>query len=132
MHKRGEGKSMMGSTKFRERFFVLKAGTLSYYKTAAQYGEAPTGTVNMKEVHEVRPSKDPASPDLAIDIWTTAGRVFVVVPLNEESRGKWMAVLQNAVDENSEADVTKVEGSDDKIVKFMSLVLLLILSVCFF
>ncbi len=73
-----------------------------------QVSEGPTGTINMSEVHEVRPSKDPSAPDLALDIWTTSGRVFVVVPLNEESKGKWMAALQNAVDEFGEGDVSKV------------------------
>jgi len=96
----------MGSKKFRERFWVLKNGELHYYKTGAQaLGDKPTGTIKMSEVHEVRPSKDPASPDLALDIWTTAGRVFVVVPLNEEAKQKWQAVLTLALDENSDASI---------------------------
>jgi hypothetical protein len=109
MFKRGEAKTMMGSTKFRERFFVLKQGKLHYYKTGAQaLGDSPTGTINMGDVHEVRTSKDPASPDLAIDIWTRGGRVFIVVPLNAESQSKWLVVLRNAVDEHAEGDVTTV------------------------
>jgi hypothetical protein len=63
-------------------------------------------------VHEVRPSKDPSSPDLAIDV-ATSTRVYVFVPPNEESRAKWMAVLQDAVDSYEVADVTaKVQVSD--------------------
>ena len=46
MHKRGEGKTLAGSQKFRERFFVLRDASLLYYKTGAQaLGDTATGTV---------------------------------------------------------------------------------------
>ena len=36
MHKKGESKGFgYGSTKYRKRFFVLKDGLLSYFKTVA-------------------------------------------------------------------------------------------------
>ena len=67
MHKRGDGKSALGTVKFRERFFVLRDSKLLYYKTGAQaLGDSATGSIDLREVHEVRPSKDPSSPDLAI------------------------------------------------------------------
>jgi hypothetical protein len=57
---------------------------------------------------------------LALDIWTRGGRVFIVVPLNVESQQKWLTVLRNAVDENSEADVTKA-AAPKGLAKRMSL-----------
>jgi hypothetical protein len=54
MFKRGNGKSLLGNTKFQERFWVLRGSQLHYYKTAAQaIGDSPTGTVELGDVHEV-------------------------------------------------------------------------------
>jgi len=113
MHKRGDAKYMLGSTKFRERFFVLKDGLLHYYKNPAHAkGGSPAGTITMSEVHEVRLSKDPAAPDQALDIWTTAGRVYVLVPMSEDAKQKWLAILTQTVEEYANGDILKLVRKD--------------------
>jgi hypothetical protein len=109
MHKRGDAKYMLGATKLRERVFVLKDGLLHYFKNPAHAkgGSQPAGTIVMSEVHEVRLSKDPAAPDQALDIWTTAGRVYVVVPMSEDAKHKWLAILTQTVEEYANGDTLK-------------------------
>mmetsp|Transcript_28858 Transcript_28858/g.84244 ORF Transcript_28858/g.84244 Transcript_28858/m.84244 type:complete len:855 (-) Transcript_28858:321-2885(-) len=109
LHKRGELKAgLLGSTRYRPRFFVLKEGRLHYFKTAAAAanGEAPTGTINLHEVVQVRGSQDPATPEFAIDLLTQS-RIIVIVAENDGSFTKWLAVLHEALDHFSEQDLMR-------------------------
>ncbi|GAM22887.1 hypothetical protein SAMD00019534_060620, partial [Acytostelium subglobosum LB1] len=86
-----------------KRWFILRKGELSYYKSKSDTSE-PKGTIPLKTVGFIRISEKKKKHVFEIH---TAGRTILVMADNDESRNRWIEVLTRERDLIINADTIK-------------------------
>ncbi|XP_054721007.1 uncharacterized protein CG43867-like [Uloborus diversus] len=81
---------------WRRRWFVLKNGTLSYYKTQNDVGRKPQGQILLDDVSRVNRAEGASTFEVA-----TSKRTYYLTADSNSTMEEWIKVLQNVIRRNT-------------------------------
>lgn len=121
LFKKSESTSLLNVRPYNKRWFVLLDTELLYFKTRlqAESGERPSGSIQIRNVFNVREAEDPSAPENSIEI-QTPNRTYLMVAEDEEWQSRWLEALgdvlearQEALAENAEAELSQTDAKHE-------------------
>jgi len=75
-----------GLLKYQKRWFVLREGSLTYYKSDPKHAKTnwgrsapkPKGAIILNNILQVRPSLAPKAPEFSLDVLMSTGEVYIL------------------------------------------------------